>query len=52
MLVGVSSLLLHNFKAFGGNIQVTVVFSQVKLSQLVDGIGGRYGELDLAPEND
>ncbi len=41
-----------NFISLNGDIQVAIVFNQVKLSQLVDGIGGRYGELDLAPEND
>ena len=41
-----------NFTPLNGDIQVAIVFNQVKLSQFVGEIGGKYGELDLAPEND
>jgi len=43
---------MRNFTSLNGDIQVTVVFNQVKLSQLVGEIGGKHGELDLVPEND
>ncbi len=43
---------MHNFTSLNGDIQVPIVFNQVKLSQLVGEIGGKYEELDLAPEND
>ena len=41
-----------NFTPLNGDIQVAIVFNQVKLSQLVGEIGDKHGELDLAPEND
>jgi hypothetical protein len=43
---------MRNFTPLNGNIQAAIVFNQVKLSQLVGEIGGKYEELDLAPEND
>ena len=43
---------MRNFTPLNGDIQVAIVFNQVKLSQLVGEIRGKYEELDLAPEND